>query len=68
MPELTYEILTVVDRVYVSAANRPIQGYEIAFFIPELGEELRVQVPNLDKETVKKSIDKLVSQRAALIS
>ena len=66
MTVLTWNVETVRTKVYVGFDNRPIQGYEVSFNIPELGEVLRVDVPNIDEGTVKNAIDKIVNQRQSL--
>ncbi len=66
MAELTFKVETTKSRIYVGADDRPVQGFEVSFLIPELGEVLRTNVPSLEPDVVTAAIEPIVKARQAL--
>jgi hypothetical protein len=51
---------------YLNERNQLVHGFRVFYFIPKFNENHEINVPSLDKVTVKAAIDKVVKQREDL--
>ncbi len=64
--EKGYEVLGTQNTVYVDKSGQAVNGYAVRVLLVLFDEVHVVNVPSLDKATVKAALDKELADREAL--
>jgi len=62
----SYTITNVTPTVYIDRANKAVNGFIVTFHVPAYDESHNVRVAKMDADSIKKEIDKFISERAKL--